>query len=727
MSGKSSSITRRKFIRLAGVSGVSSALLLHAGCKELATQLEKHGASAPHGKRVIVLGIDGMDPRLCERLMDAGSLPNLTRLRDAGGYRPLGTSIPPQSPVAWANFITGAGPGVHGIFDFIHRDPARQCAPYYSAAETVISDDGWEVGNHKIPLSFWPFNHNPTQTLLRREGTPFWDYLDKSGVLIRIYDIPANYPPSPSHHGHMCCLSGMGVPDLLGGYGTYQHFSEDTLVPKNEGGGKRNPLIFKNNAATATLVGPDHTYLKRPSRTEVEFKIHRHPTEPTARIDLQGSTVLLKEGEWSDWVKIKYTLEMPPFLPDAHANGICRFYLQKVRPDFRLYVTPINIDPSDPGGQKISEPEDFVTDISDELGLFYTSGFQEDHKALSNKVFTDEEFKEQADYVLKERLNLLRYALDHYEDGLLFFYFSSTDLQAHMFWWDSDDPHPTRAPDEARKGNQIIIDLYKQLDGVVGDVVDRYGDQATILVMSDHGFCNFRRQFNVNTWLRDNGYVQPSDCTSLLDPRHGRLVDWHRTKAYGLGLNGLYLNLKGRERDGIVAPDQRDALLQELSDKLLAVRDPVDGRPVIAEVYRTDEVYSGPEASKAPDLIIGYHRGYRASWATTLGDFKDDVISDNDSAWSADHCMATSELPGVIFSNRPIMHEQPSLVDLAPTILEEFGIRPPETMVGRNLLKDFATASRGSASGPILATRGAADSSHALVPNRATREASDER
>ena len=78
------------------------------------------------GKKVIVIGFDGMDPRLSEKMMAAGKLPNLDRLRRQRGYSVLGTSIPPQSPVAWANFINGAGPGSHGIFDFIHRDPERQ-------------------------------------------------------------------------------------------------------------------------------------------------------------------------------------------------------------------------------------------------------------------------------------------------------------------------------------------------------------------------------------------------------------------------------------------------------------------------------------------------------------------------------------------------------------------------------------------------------------------------
>ena len=706
--------SRRKFLAQAGAAATGTVLSNSQLLAEMMEGMAKIHAPAVitrntgqggrrHGgrgrnKKVIVIGIDGMDPRLCGELMDANELPALAKMRRMGFFGSLGTSIPPQSPVAWANFITGAGPGVHGIFDFIHRDPAKQYFPFFAAAETVTSSEGWDTGKHRIPLTFWPFNHEPTQTLLRREGTPFWDYLDEIGVPMWIYDIPSNYPPSRSDHGNVHCLAGMGVPDLLGSYGTYQFFSEDTVWRKTEGGGIRQPLVFENDAATCSLAGPENTALKRPAASKVEFKVFRHPRKASARIDLQGKTIVLKEGEWSDWCKVRFRMEMPPFLPDTKVSGICRFYLQEVRPNFRLYVSPINIDPLDPGDQRITEPPVFVNDNSDELGLFYTTGFQEDHKALSNGIFTDDEFRRQADYVLAERLNLLQYALDQYDDGFLFFYFSSTDLQSHMFWWDSDGKHPVRSADTAQSCHTVIKDLYKRLDSVVGDLMQRFGDDATILVMSDHGFAHFSRQFNLNTWLRDNGYVQPAECRSLISDFRNP-VDWGRTTAYGLGLNSLYLNLRGRERDGVVEPDQRDALLSEISEKLLAVRDPANGKPVIAGVYRTDKVYSGTCASKAPDLIVGYRRGYRASWETVLGDMRGEVVSNNHSAWSADHCTDANEVPGVLFSNKPIIRESPSLVDLAPTILAEYGLPTPETMTGRSLFESAAAVTAGASRG----------------------------
>ena len=158
--------TRRRFLAQAGVVATGTVL---PPSSLIASVLAKGGRTNVHEiaehhkrKKVIVLGIDGLDPRLCERMIGEGQLPALARMRKVGGYRRLGTSIPPQSPVAWANFITGADPGVHGIFDFIHRDPAKQYYPYYAAAETVTSMEGWDVGEYRIPLTFWPFEHTPT-------------------------------------------------------------------------------------------------------------------------------------------------------------------------------------------------------------------------------------------------------------------------------------------------------------------------------------------------------------------------------------------------------------------------------------------------------------------------------------------------------------------------------------------------------------------------------------
>lgn len=635
------------------------------------------------GKKVIVIGVDGMDPRLSEKMLKAGQLPNFARLAELGGYRRLGTSIPPQSPVAWANFINGAGPGSHGIFDFIHRNPKEQCVPFFSMAETIAGQGYWQVGDHKIPLEFWPFNHKQSETLLRRQGIPFWHYLEKAGIESVFYNLPSNYPASESKYGNHKCLSGMGTPDLLGTYGTYQHFAEDgPYRTVEEGGGKRSMLFFENDTSNPPLklIGPHNTFLKQPQPAAIEFLVHRDIRSKTAVIEIENHKIMLKAGQWSRWIKLDFQMSMPAFMPDKTVSGICRFYLQEFAPNFRLYVTPINANPSEPA-IKLTEPPEFIEKISKSRGLFYTTGFQEDHKALSNKVFTDAEFAAQAEIVLQERLNLLDYALDNYDDGLLFFYFSSTDLQSHMFWWDSDKKHPVRTAGQAKNCFGNIKQLYQRIDGVVGDILARYGNDL-VIVMSDHGFANFKRQFNLNSWLRENSYIQQPNATSVM-----RDVDWSATKAFGLGINGLYLNLKGREKYGIVSPGtEKEELIRELVEKLEAVRD-VDGSRPITKVHRADTVYSGSATEFAPDLIVGYSRGYRASWATCLGDMTDEVLLDNDSAWSADHCADVSEVPGVVFSNRPIAAGSPALIDIAPSVLTEFGLKLPPSMEGRNIFK----------------------------------------
>ncbi|MCY2990089.1 MAG: alkaline phosphatase family protein [Planctomycetota bacterium] len=673
----SASVNRRAFLQRAAGATALSAAGVAGGAYWLGSARR---AARVVGRKVIVIGIDGMDPQLCARMMQEGRLPHLQRLSATGGFSRLGTSVPPQSPVAWANFINGAGPGSHGIFDFIHRHPQEPCAPFYAAAETLPGEGGWDFGDHRLRLPCWPFRHTSPATVLRRQGVPFWDYLDAAKIPSTFYDLPSNYPPSPSQYGYHRCLCGMGTPDLLGTYGTYQHFSE--VAPEagvETGGGQQMRLVFDGDTARVRLVGPENSFLKAPQPTTIELAIHRDRRANAALLEVQGRKLLLQAGQWSPWTKLDFAMSTPACLPTEHVSGICRFYLQEVAPNFRVYVTPINADPTQPA-VKLSEPAHFVQDVSEQLGLFYTTGFQEDHKARSQGVFDDSEFLRQATMVLDERLALLEYALENYDDGLLFFYFSSSDLQSHLFWWDSDQPHPTRSGPQAKQYFRHVQQLYQRLDAVVGDIHQRYGGNAAIFVISDHGFANFGRQFNLNSWLRNGGFLKPAGCNSILQD-----ADWFQTRAYGLGINGLYLNLKGRERDGIVEPgEEQEELTRQLIAGLQAVRDG-NGQQVIRQVYRTDKLYSGSATELAPDLIVGYARGYRASWETCLGELTPDVLTDNQSAWSADHCADASVIPGVLCCNRPIRVAGPALTDLAPTILAEFGLPTPSTMSGRIL------------------------------------------
>ena len=669
-----SGTTRRKVIVGAGAlaaAGGGIAAGYHLGSSKR--------ASRALGKKVIIIGIDGMDPRLCSRMMDAGELPTLRKLRDGGGFSGLGTSTPPQSPVAWANFINGAGPGSHGIFDFIHRHPEHQCDPFYSAAETVPGHGGWEVGKHRLQFDFWPFNHQLPHTELRRKGTPFWEYLETAGVPSTFYDLPSNYPPSPSKRGLHRCICGMGVPDMLGTYGTYQYFAEDAAPePLEEGGGKRVKLEFDNDTARTKIVGPEEGLLKKPKPIEVELLVHRDRDSNAAALELGGKRVLLKQGQWSRWTRIDFPISAPGSCRLSPFPGFAGFTSSRFHPysssmsrrstwtldrPHNRFPSPRNSSPMSPrrSGRSIR------------LGSRRTT-----RRGRTGSSTTPN--SRQAEIVLEERFALFEHAIKNYEDGLLFFYFSSSDLQSHIFWWDSDEKHPIREPAEARARHNHVKKLYQRLDSVIGRVVDTYGKLATIIVMSDHGFGNFGRQFNVNSWLRDYGYLGPRECTSIL-----RDVDWASTKVYGLGINGLYLNMKGREREGIVEPgEERETLLAELIERLEAITD-FNGEKVIRGVYRSDRIYKGNATALAPDLIIGYTRGYRASWATVLGDLTEDVLLDNDSAWSADHCAMRSRCPGSSFPTAGSRARRLRLWTSPPRCSPNSGIETPKSMVGKNV------------------------------------------
>jgi len=624
-------------------------------------------------KKLIILGFDGMDPELLSQYMQEGRLPNFSRLAAEGDYKPLGTSVPPQSPVAWSNFITGMNPGGHGIFDFIHRDP-NSMLPISSTSKTEGSSRTIKLGKWIIPLS-------SGKVLNLRDGEAFWTILEKHGVPITVFRVPANFPPVESEGK---TLSGMGTPDLLGTFGTFSFYTDDPPPNRDDiSGGVVYPVNVINNTVQAELVGPKNVFIEGEPDATVPFTVWRDPEFATAKIEIQGKQILLQEKEWSDWIQVKFDL-LPAGLQSV--TGICRFYLKQVRPTFQLYVTPINIDPSNPA-LPISTPPEYVQDLHQDCGYFYTQGMPEDTKALSWGVFDHADFHSQSQNVLTERLRLFDRVFEEFNYGLLFFYVSSTDLNAHMFYNMIDPDHPSYDPAKAQQFGNVLPEIYEAADRIVGKVLDRIDDQTTVIVMSDHGFAPFRRAVHLNTWLKDQGYIKLIDESKQGEGEYFSNVDWARTQAYGLGFNGLYINLRGRESYGFVSRREKEALLDEITQKLLALRDPKTGKMVVDRVYRAEEVYSGPHLENAPDLVIGYSRGYRASWETTIGNFPKEWIEDNLDPWSGDHCMAAELVPGIVLSNRKIASDAPKLYDLAPTILAEFGIEPTDQMVGQPILE----------------------------------------
>jgi predicted AlkP superfamily phosphohydrolase/phosphomutase len=625
-----------------------------------------HNSTVAVQKKVIILGIDAMDPGILDRLIREGKMANFERLGKTGNLRQVRTSIPPESPVAWSNFITGMNPGGHGIFDFIHRDP-KTMTPFLSTSKT-------EAGGRSVHVGEWILPLTAGKVILLRHGQSFWELLHARGVSTTVLRCPANFPPVKASGTQ---LSGMGTPDILGGYGTFSFYTDEPLE-KYQGitGGEVHSIKVSEQTIRTRLQGPRNSFRNKSPRCEIDLTIYVDAEHPVAKIVIQDEQILLREKNWSPWVRVKF--ELIPHLQSV--TGICRFYLQAIRPHFKLYVSPINLDPASPA-MPISEPGDYSSRLADQIGLFYTQGIPEDTNALSARILDDGEFLEQVRLVSGETLRMFDYELGRFHAGLLYFYFGSIDALQHMFWRTMDPRHP--AHDPANPFTHVIEDAYREMDEVLGKTLKKVDEQTTLIVISDHGFAPFYRAFSLNTWLKNNAYV------SLTNFSEGELlnnVDWNNTRAYGLGFAGLYLNLKGREKNGIVEPGRdREALLKELTEKLLAIHDPKNGEPVILRVYRTDEVYNGPYKQDAPDLIIGYNRGYRASWETTLGKFPRELLRDNQEKWSGDHLMAPEVVPGILLANKKIKAATPALFDLAPSILAEFGVSKPDDMVGNNI------------------------------------------
>lgn len=353
---------------------------------------------------------------------------------------------------------------------------------------------------------------------------------------------------------------------------------------------------------------------------------------------------------------------------------MCRFYLKQIRPHFELYVSPINIDPFDPA-LPIATPASFSSELARATGRFYTQGMPEDTKALEEGALTRDEFLAQAALAQAEVRRQFRHVLGGFDGGLLFYYVGNLDQVSHMMWRTIDPAHPAYDAAADRPYRHVIRDLYIDLDAMVGEALARVDGNTTLVVMSDHGFTSWRRAFHLNSWLRDEGYLTLADPSRPDDPGYFGNVDWSRTRAYGVGLNGLYLNLQRRESQGIVPAADRERLLDDISARLLGVIDPATGSPAVTRVYRTSEVFtSGQHADIAPDLLVGYARGVRCSNESALGGVPPGILSDNTSMWSGDHCMDHDVVPGVLLTNRKLRTRAPSLERLAGALLAEFGI-----------------------------------------------------
>ncbi|MCZ6674824.1 MAG: alkaline phosphatase family protein [Verrucomicrobia bacterium] len=617
--------------------------------------------------KVIVIGLDGLEPKIVSTMLESNELPNLARLRKLGGYSYVRTTCPAQTPVAWSTFATGTNPGGHGIFDFVSRDP-----------RTYLPQLGLNRYEQTSALL-------PPKVVNLRFGTSVWELLSKAGIPSTILRCPCTYPPDKIR-GQM--LSGMGVPDLRGGLGTSTFYSSNRSIKAKA---SENVIhVHKDNSGTITthLIGPRNQKTGSDAEFEVTLDVDTSAKRAILRSSGEPKTLEIREKQWSDWLRVKFKTG-----PLQSVRGIVRFYLPKIDPVFELYASPINFDPNVMSLYPTSTPPEYSRDLAKEIGTFYTTGMVEDHTGLSNGRFDETAYLEQCEIALREREKMMLYELERFEQGLFFCLFDTPDRVQHMFWRFRENDHPANNGDATPEMSQVIEEHYRACDEIVGRALEYADDRTLFIVLSDHGFNSFQRGVHLNSWLHDNGFltlrngIKPGEENGDFFPN----VDWSRTKAYALGLGGIYLNLEGREEKGIIVSHDVDATKVAIAKRLSGLTDPDRGKIAIRSVATREDVYNGAYADMSPDLLVNFSEGYRVSWATGLGGVPEGQFEDNVKKWSGDHIIDPALVPGVLFMNRSFQGERANLLDLAPTILAALGVPKGSAMEGDSLLYDMPT------------------------------------
>jgi len=609
--------------------------------------------------RVILLGVDGLDPSIVEAMMSHGELANFRRLSDLGGFARLATSNPAHSPNAWTCIATGGDAGQHGVFDFILRDPAT-----YRLDLAVLRRNASNLLGQRDSM-FLPVRRCPA----------FWELLSEAGVPATVVRWPVTFPPDAVTG---CSLSGLGVPDIKGGLGAYTFYTTRQASPNEEGREKVVVVEQAGNAFETAIQGPAVAGLSGTAQASIPLKIMLRPDGRGVSLLVGRDAFDVDVGQWSGHVRLRFDAGL-----SGSITGMAAFYLKSVRPHLELYLSPIEVHPLDPAFP-ISSPSDYARELAEAIGPFHTLGIPEDTNAVTEGRLDADAFLHLCHQINAERERMLLHELGRFDDGLLAFVADTSDRLQHMFWVRRDPGHPLYDPAFAKRYAEVIPDVYRHADKLLGHVLECADGKATVLVVSDHGFAPFRRAVHLNSWLAANGFMFLKTAPS--DPEGGALfqnVVWEETSAYALGFGGIYVNLRGREGRGAVAQGSEcRTVCERIASGLQAVRDPKTGQCPVRRVYLRDELYHGPQAAQGPDLVVGFEPGYRASWQTALGGAPQGILDDNRKLWSGDHIVDPSCVPGVLLANRPLKGTGLSQTDVAPTVLGAFGVQKTPAMNG---------------------------------------------
>jgi len=685
-------------------------------------------ADSQKSPRIVVLGFDGVDAQLVEQMMAAGRLPNLAALRGRGGYSPLTPTVPAQTPVSWATFSTGLDPGGHEIFDFLKRNPADRI-PTFAVAEETQKPILFGRGNPPVAAAaaFLVFTVPGALFLLRRrvlafvlfdvlgllaavgvflavkawvppmrpavennrKGKTFWS--EAGARPATVLRMPVTFPPDNFADGRL--LSGLGVPDLSGRIGKPFYFTSDPFFSPREGNDFSIELVrLETNVGrqVTKIAGPPGKPFGREGTIDLPLILTVPAERDRLSIEVGQERRELLPGAWSDWVSLTFRVN-----PLIAVHGYARFRLERVRPEIALYLSPIQFDPERlPPGLALSSPAGFAPELVRRFGRFKTMGWAIDTWSMQSGTLPEEAFLEDVAATVAQDRKILT-ALLAERSRLLFHYFEFPDRVAHVFWRLRDPQHPAYDAALAAKYGDAVEKAYVTMDEIVGEAARALAPEDVLIVLSDHGFATWRRSVNYNTWLVENGYLvmkggaQRKSLEALFSRgQFWESVDWSKSRAYAMGLGDVYVNLKGREAGGVVAPGtEYESLRSELIQRLQALTDPKTGDRAVSRVFKREEVYRRYDPRLIPDLIVTNRPPYRVSWQASLGVPTSTIFEDNRDVWSGDHCSLDPDLVrGVFFSSRPFRTDRiPGIADATASVRALIGAPAPEDAAGKSL------------------------------------------
>ncbi len=544
-------------------------------------------------------------------------------------------------------------------------------------------------------------------------------------------------------------LAGLGVPDARGDYGSWCLYTtskdESSFAPqrRDTGSGGRVFRVDERDGRIDTfLYGPNDELRWEHLCTElarVESELDSGGLSPARERELEREKSNLA-ADRSDILRTRrsssdeYRLYVPMTimrLPDgrvevkigeekqvlAEGEGSKKWYhprfdgsplfqvhtvtrvkLRKAQDPLELVVGFLQFDPSHPAFyQPISQPPEFAGDLARSIGETYeTVGWACLTHGFKDKELDARTFLEDIEFTHEWRRKLLLGALARSDWKLLVDIESTPDRVQHMCYQYADSTHPrydaqaaathVRLFGEDITYAQAIDASYRSMDRLVGEVMAKLRPQDTLLVCSDHGFQSFRRQCHLNNWLAEHGYLALKPNLTANQGGFPDFIDWSKTQAYAVGLGMIFVNQAGREPHGIVAEADVPALLERISNDLLATED--EGHKAIHSVQPLSKVHRGQYQKDEAELMVGFEAGWRVSWVTTLGDLKlvgdtaevAPTFSDNKSNWSGDHVSVSDDLVrGIFFCNRKVElpANGPDLLEIAPTALKLLGVSIP--------------------------------------------------